>query len=80
MVEVMINAPKVYTTTIAVETRIREAMTIPLTLDRLQYAMTRFWRIEHGDSDNECGSDPYDEGDTVITVVEKDKHKKFQVW
>ena len=78
MAEVMAKAPKLYTTTLASETRLCEAMKIPLTLDRLQSAMTRFWRIEHGDSDNESGSDTEEEGEIVATVLDREKRKCFK--
>ena len=74
----MTKAPKLYTTTLAAETRLCEAMKIPLTLDRLQSAMTRFWRIEHGDSDNKSGSESEEEGEIVATVLDREKRKCFK--
>ena len=41
--------------------------------------MTRFWRIEHRDSDNESGRNTGYEGEIDATIVEKDK-QIFQVW
>lgn len=73
----MENAPKLYTTTLAAETRQCEAMTIPLTLDQLKFTMTRFWRTEYGVSDNESESDTDDEVEVSATVVEKDECKIF---
>ena len=78
MAEVMAKAPKLYTTTLAVDTRLCEAMSVPLTLDRLQSTMTRFWRLEHGDSDNESGSDSEEEGEIVATVLDREKRKCFK--
>ena len=40
--------------------------------------MTRFWRIEHRDSDNESGRNTGYEGERDATIVEKDKQKCFK--
>ena len=78
MVEVIVNAPKMYTTTLAIETRLCEAVAIPLTLDGLQSTMTSFLRIEHEDYDNESGSDTDEEGEIVTTVVDKEQRIYFK--
>ena len=78
MVEVIANAPKMYTTTLAIETRLCEAVAIPLTLDGLQSTMTSFLRIEHEDYDNESGSDTDEEGEIVTTVVDKEQRIYFK--
>ena len=40
--------------------------------------MTKFRRIEHGDSDNESGSDSEEEGEIVATVLDREKLKCFK--
>ena len=62
--EIMAKAPKKYTNTLAYTESLMEITKETLTLDHLQNALNKFWRIEHGDD-----SDSEDEDEDEKTEI-----------
>ena len=67
--EIMAKAPKKYTNTLAYTESLMTVTKEVLTLDHLQNALNKFWRIEHGDDSDSEDEDEDEKNEIVATGV-----------